>query len=354
MNLRAALRSSRVVALALAAFAAGCTRRVELVPASGDSSAVHSADSIRVLARQAGELWDASDGGEEAARVSAVILRDDLQEHLDTPWGGRAHALLDSLDIGAEIAADPRALAVNLFSRSHPEGGAWPFLYWRNGGAVTFRPISGRGLQLVQIATRGDTSWDQVAVLFTRRAGAGQEPLLMVWNRPRGEHWEPIQTLGADSLGGVGTVEFQSEGDTSLILSTRTFRSTPRFEECASCPHVYALHRFRWGPQGFVRAEDRLVPSPYAAFVTFVQSLGVGDTLSAHALVTDPAILQQAQTAEFGALPRGSWRAAPGTDENAYTMTFFRGQQEAYRVTFEPRGNAWLITSLAPTTRTIE
>jgi len=35
-------------------------------------------------------------------------------------------------------------------------------------------------------------------------------------------------------------------------------------------------------------------------------------------------------------------------------MVFFRGQQEAYQVSFEPRGDTWLISSIKQTTRSIE
>ena len=70
--------------------------------------------------------------------------------------------------------------------------------------------------------------------------------------------------------------------------------------------------------------------------------------------MNDPALLEQARLFEFSALPKGMWRAAPAADETAGSMVFFRGQQEAYQVTFEPRGEEWLITSIRPTTRSIE
>jgi hypothetical protein len=197
-------------------------------------------------------------------------------------------------------------------------------------------------------------NWAQLAVLFGRRGAAGQEPLLMVWGAPDGETWAPNQTLGPDSLGGVGTVQFQVESDTSVILTARTFRGMPRFEECATCPHVYWLHRFRWGAGGFTRIEDRAVPSPYSTFVRFVLALGAGDQDAAAPLVTDPALLEQARLFDFSALPKGMWRAAPATDETAGSMVFFRGQQEAYQVSFEPRGEEWLINAIRATTRTIE
>ena len=337
----------------------GCRREIHFTPAGSDSIGIHSADSLRAIIRGAQAQWEIPDGGEGAARTSALIVGEDLQEHPNLPWAGRARMLLDSLDFGAELAADRRVLAINFFSRSRPDAGAWPWLFWRGPRGMAMRPLSGHDLQLLQVATRPDPTgspeaWGQVAVLFARRTAAGREPLVMVWDAPNGETWAPSQTLGSDSLGGVGTVQIQVETDTSLVLTARTFRGMPRFEECATCPHVYSLHRFRWGSGGFTRIEDREVPSPYSTFVQFILALGVGDQEAAGRLVTDPALLDQARLFELAALPKGMWRAAPATDESAGTMVFFRGQQEAYQVSFEPRGDTWLISSLRPTTRTIE
>jgi hypothetical protein len=345
--------------VALAGCQGGCGRQIHFSPAGDDSLGVHSADSLRAMVRHAQELWESADGGEEGAQTTAIIVREDLQVHPDQPWPGRARALLDSLDFGAEFAADRRVMAVNFFSRSRPDAGAWPWLFWRTPRAVVMRPLAGRDLQLVQVATLPDPGgnpegWSQVAVLFARRSSAGRMPIVMVWKAPAGESWTPSQTLGPDSLGGVGTVEIATESDTTVVLTSRTFRGMPRFEECATCPHVYALHRFRWSPGGFARIEDRAVPSPYSSFVQFVLALGAGDHDAAARLVSDPALLEQARLFEFNALPKGAWRAAPATDESAGTMVFFRGQQEAYQVSFEPRGEEWLISGIKPTTRTIE
>lgn len=348
-----------VAALLFLPGCAGCRREIHFEPAEDDSTRVRSADSLRSLMRRTLAAWDGGETGEEAARLSSIVVREVLQTHPDERMETRARRLLDSLDIGAEIAADGRIAAINFFARARPDAGAWPYLYWRTPRGVNVRPLAGRSLQLLQVATRPDGSgdpgaWAQAAVLFARRSSAGQEPLLMVWTPPAGGPWTPLQTLGPDSLGGVGAVAFEVEGDTAIVLTSRTFRGMPRFEECATCPHVYQLHRFRWEASGFVRFEDRAVPSPYATFVQFVLALGSGDQAAATALVADPALLDQARLFEFAALPKGMWRVAPATDENAASMIFFRGQQEAYQVSFEPRGDQWAINGIRPTTRTIE
>jgi len=346
------------LALGFVAGCQGCHRQIRFLPAGVDSVQV-GADSLRSVFRHAQDEWEDPSGGEDAARATAFALGQDLKGHADEPWGARARRLLDSLDVGAEIAADGRVLVVNFFARARPEAGAWPWVFWKAPPGVTSRALMGRNLQLLQVATRPDPAggpegWSQVAVLFGRRGMAGREPLLMVWGPPAGQKWTPIQTLGPDSLGGVGTAEFQLEGDSTVALVARTFRGMPRFEECATCPHVYMLHRFRWQPEGYVRVEDIAVPSPYATFVQFIQALGAGDREAAERLVADPGVLEQARQYDFGALPKGIWRAAPASDENTFTMVFFRGQQEAYQVSFDSRGENWLISGVRATTRAIE
>ena len=51
---------------------------------------------------------------------------------------------------------------------------------------------------------------------------------------------------------------------------------------------------------------------------------------------------------------KGRWRIAPGSDAEATTLVFDRGQREAWRVSFESHDGAWRITGLQATTRTIE
>jgi hypothetical protein len=45
---------------------------------------------------------------------------------------------------------------------------------------------------------------------------------------------------------------------------------------------------------------------------------------------------------------------APGTDDSASEMTFFRGRREAYRVRFASRDGRWVVSDLHPTPRSVE
>jgi hypothetical protein len=196
-------------------------------------------------------------------------------------------------------------------------------------------------------AAAGDSA--QLAVLWGRRAGAGQQPLLLTWRHARGGRWDLAQTLGPDSLGGTGTGQFDDHD-----LVTRTFRATPYFDECATCPHVLHERRFEWGPSGFTRTDDRVVASPYATFTAFISALVAGDRDAAQEQVADPSLVEFARRYEWHDPALGRWRPAPGTEASAPEMTFFRGRNDAFHVTFQPRGPRWVVLGFESTTRSVE
>ncbi len=346
-----ALRTA-VIAIALLVALSGCDRKPRLVPAGADSLAV-AQDSLSILTRSAQQQWE---GGqtEQAAAITARMLRDRLASETSPDWADRARSLLDSLGIGAEVQGHDRAAIVNLFSRSETEGGSWPYFVWNEQEGVRVQALEGRGMRLIDAAMRGFVSSEardssQLAVLWGRRGPAGQQPLLLTWRHARGGRWDLAQTLGPDSLGGTGSGQFDD-----LELVTRTFKATPWFDECATCPHVFHERRFRWGPQGFVRVDDRIVSSPYATFSSFVAALVEGDRETAERWVADPSLVEFARRYEWHDSSLGRWRPAPGTEASAPEMIFFRGRSDAFRVTFQPRGAGWVLLGFEATTRSVE
>ncbi len=356
----------------------GCQRKTRFVPAQADSTSV---DSMTVHLRQSQERWETEGAGDEAAALSAQALAENLRIEPWVSWKERADALLDSLSIGAETAQATCALAVNFFARSDPTGGSWPYLFWCGEKSVRYQPVEGRGLHLIHLVTRdlveggrplrvtakakrkgtvaassqqgARPSTPAAAAIFASRGGGGQQPLLMAWRQgPAGDRWDLAQTLGADSLGGIGTAEFESRADT-FDLVARTYRNPREFEECATCPHVFRVHRFRWRVSEFERVEDKLVPSTYSTFVQFIQALMANNPSVALASVADSSLMDAARRLEWDR-PKGIWRVAPATDETPQRMVFFRGQKEAYQVRFEPRGTDWLISGFEPIPRTVE
>ena len=332
---------------------AGCDRKPRLVPASADSLAVGQ-DSVAILTRQASQQWE-SGQSDQAAGVSARVVRARLAaESPSANWGDRARSLLDSLGIAAEVAGNESAVVVNLFSRAETEGVSWPYFFWRELDGVHLQSLEGRGMRLLDASTRGfldgaagDSS--QLAVLWGRRGGAGQQPMLITWRHARGGRWDLAQTLGPDSLGGTGNGRFEGRD-----LVTTTFRPTPYFDECATCPHVSHERRFTWGPQGFTTVDDRVVSSPYATFTAFVSALVNGDRDEAERQVADPSLVEFARRYEWHDASLGRWRPAPGTESNAPEMVFFRGRTDAFRVMFQPRGARWVVLGFESTTRSVE
>jgi hypothetical protein len=348
------------IILAIASLA-GCQRRVQLIPREADSTA-RAVDSAAVLMRQAQDRWETPGTGEEAAALSARILAGRLAGLPAADWKPRADALLDSLGIGAESAGGRCALAVSFFTRSDPGAGAWPYLFWCGEDRPLFQPVEGRGLHLVSLITRGlgerraagaAAAGRGAAVMFARRGGGGQQPLLMVWQQSGGDGWRLVQSLGPDSLGGIGSGEFEAPDDTTIELVARTYRTPRGFDECATCPHLYTLHRFRWGATGFERVEDRPAPSTYSTFVRFIQALMANDKDEAATWVANRSLVDQARKLEWHR-PKGVWRIAPATDETPTRMVFFRGESEAYRVEFESLGDEWVISGFEAVPRTVE
>ncbi len=273
--------AQRSVAILVAALVTvtSCDRTPRLVPASADSLSV-SQDSVSILSRMASEKWE-SGQPEQAAALSARVVRTRLETRGGDVWSDRARELLDSLGVAAEVVGHGRIAVVNLFSRAEVEGGSWPYIFWSEGGAVHLQTLEGRGMRLLDATVRGfgdDGATDaaELAVVWGRRAAAGQQPLLLTWRHARGGRWDLAQTLGPDSLGGTGSGQFDDQD-----LVTKTFRPTPWFDECATCPHVFHERRFTWAADGFARQDDRIVASPYATFTSFLGALIGGDRESA-------------------------------------------------------------------------
>ena len=351
----AAIAALAALAALTIALASGCGQRTQLAGAPRDSSRIVPPDSAMRLLRDAQSGWEASGAGKDAAAASAAALLADLSSRRLDTWEGRTRYLLDSLAIGAEVADAPGALAVNFFSRSDPDAGSWPYLFWDDGKRARMEALEGSGLHLLSMAERrGTGTASGLAILFARRAAGGQQPLVMSWTHPRPEaSWSLAQTLGPDSLGGIGTAEFQANSDSSADVVARTYTATRGFDECTMCPHIYRTRRFHWGAGGFARVEEQPVPSPYGSFVQFVQALMAGNEDAAKRRVVDDDLVDRARKLDWNQ-PKGLWRVAPETDETAQQMIFFRGKDEAYRVNFVQHSGEWLIEGFEPTSRTIE
>jgi hypothetical protein len=331
----------------------GCDRSPKLVPASDDSTSVVPDDPYEVMVKNAARRWE-SGALDEAADLTSRVLRIDLGQRDPSTWTRRAVSLLDSMNVGAEVQGDDCAIAINLFARANPTGQSWPYVFWCDADSARRQKIEGEGLRLLGLAARdvkGVMTDRGMAVLYGRSGGAGVMPTLMVF-KALGNTWKLSQTLGPDSLGGTGAGAFQRTAE-GIELSTRTFRISTGFIECASCPHVEAERRFRWSGDEFTRVADEFTRTPYATFVRFIQALQAADYAGAMSLASDANVVERALDFGWGR-SRQQWRVSPGTHDRATEMVFFHGQTGAYRIWFEPRGDGWSISSVDTTARTVE
>lgn len=342
---------------------AGCDRRPRLVPAGADSLAAISRDSLAILARNVQDRWEAGDDPDEAARLSAVLVLTDLDRRNPSEWGNRTREFLDSLAIGAELASAPCVQAINFFSRANPEAGSWPYLIWCGENHPRMQPLDAGGMHLLAVGTAtlppatlvpgANLPTSAVALLYTHRSAGGQQPLIMVWSHvKKDDPWNLAQTMGADSLGGVGSGEL-AERDTALELTTRTYQITRGFDECPTCPHVYRTRHFRLTATGFMKIDESVNPSPYAAFVQFIAALSAGDKDALARLAASNDLADQARRLNWDK-SGPTWRVAPETDPAATTMVFFRGRDEAYKVTFAAHDDDWMISGIEQVSSTIE
>ena len=345
------------LAVALAGLT-GCDRTPRFrPPEAADSTAAVPSDSNAFYIQMARDRWESPETGEEAADLTARVVLQDLRNRPDEPVGTRARALLDSLTVGAETAGGGRWVVANLFARSNPTAGSYPYLFWRDEGGTRYQALEAGGMHLVGAiedveGRKNDAA--RVAALFTRIGAGGQQPFVFVWHRPTsGSSWSLSQSLGADSLGSVGSARFVPPGQDGVVLVSRATIPARGFDECATCPHVYRVRRFRWSDGGLMSAGEEVERSPYYAFVQLIHALVANDPEGARAWMADPELVEAAVGYEWGR-SKGLWRLAPGSSPNQRDLVMFRGSQEAYRIHFSSRGDDWVITDFEPTSRNIE
>lgn len=356
MTERAAGRLTRLLgSLLLATCLASCNRKPRLVPASADSTAAIPSDSSAMYVQMARDAWQSGDDSGQAADLTARLILDRMRGDKDQTLGTAAREFVDSLGMGAEVSGRDPAV-VNLFSRSDPTGGSWPFLFWHDGDAVHYQSLDASGLHLTGVSVEQAEAGkaQRLAAVFMGNGAAGQQPFAFVWARPpSASSWRLAQSLGTDSLGRTGSARILEASPDGAVLETRTYTVERGFDECPSCPHVYRVHRFRWDTPGLVTASSSAEHTPYATFVEFITTLTGGDRATAASLVGDPSLLGAADGYGWSAA-RGRWRLAPGMTATAPELLLFHGAQEAYKVRFSPRGDGWVISNVEVTSRSVE
>jgi hypothetical protein len=346
-----------IVTLALASLIS-CDRSPRFKSADADSTAMVPSDSNATYVQMARVRWDDPEQGGEAADLTARVVLQDLRNHPGAPIYDRARELLDSLTFGVETGGGASFVLTNLFARSNPSAGSYPYLFWRETGATHSQALEAGGMHLVgavaEPAGQSGTPGTRVAALFSRVSSSGQQPFVFVWQHPPGAaSWRLVQSLGADSLGSIGSARLTFPDANGVVLVSRATMPARGFDECATCAHVNRVRSFRWGEPGLVLEQEDIERTPYYTFVQLIQALVANDRTEAGRWVADPALLDAAIGYGWGT-SKGSWRLAPGTSPTDPDLVLFRGPQEAYRVHFSPRGGDWFVTGMEPTTRNVE
>jgi hypothetical protein len=350
-------RAALALALVLATLSA-CDRSPRFKAAPADTTAMVPSDSNSTYVQMARLRWDDPEQGAEAADLTARVLLQDLRNHPGQPIYDRARALLDSLSFGVETGGGSSFVLTNLFARSNPSAGSYPYLFWREAGATHSQSLEAGGMHLIgaiaEPAGQSGTPGTRIAALFSRVSSSGQQPFVFVWQHPPGgASWRLVQSLGADSLGSIGSARLGYPDANGVVLVSRATMPARGFDECLTCSHVNRVRSFRWGEPGLVLAQEDIERTPYYTFVQLIQALVANDRAGAGNWVADPSLIDTALGAGWG-LTKGLWRLAPGTPPTDRDLVLFRGQQEAYRVHFAPRGPDWIVTGFEPTTRSVE
>jgi hypothetical protein len=111
----------------------------------------------------------------------------------------RARTFLDSCAFSAEVAGGDDVAAVNLFARSDPTGGSWPYLLWRDKARVRQQALEAGGMRLFDLqapdepaaADTGAALPPHLAGIFGRTGSRGQSPVVLVWQKA------PVRARGA-------------------------------------------------------------------------------------------------------------------------------------------------------------
>ena len=104
----------------------------------------------------------------------------------------------------------------------------------------------GAAAELPEPPGQSGTPGTRIAALFSRVSSAGQQPFAFVWQHPPGAaSWRLVQSLGADSLGSIGSARLTYPDANGVVLVSRATVPARGFDECATCAHVDRMRSFR-------------------------------------------------------------------------------------------------------------
>ena len=198
---------------------------------------------------------------------------------------------------------------------------------------------------------RSDGGAELASAWARPRSRGGLEVTLATRKRGDGERFSVtsnrVLPIDAD------TVLFEGAASPPTLIVIGGGGRDPMFDECPTCPHLERVQRYTFKGGQWTLGEEKITPTPYAAFVAFMHALREGSPVNALAYASSPAVIEQA-TAMGLELGRGPLRAAPGTLATDPMQRFRTGGASALEVSFSNATGRWVVDDVRPTQIVIE
>jgi hypothetical protein len=357
---RACARAVAVLVLALAAAAprpAAAQRPQPWLPPSADSLQ-HWASEAKVRFKEA--LGDTVGGPNYRAYelVGQMGRRLVHAYGMGTVSARRITAAVDSLGLEAEMVNDPTFPEFMLLMVRNPykrTAYAVGFFYWFKGDDLRMQGSQFfAGLKPVMRVWWTATP-SQPYSLGVLDHGFGSPPAInMTLFRlsPDGAYWNLVQYRdnGPDLSGGgeAAWVDINSDNRPELVAWIRAKNDT-LFDECLDCSPIIHEYTYVERTDGFRLHDMRILPSPYSTFTLFIRLLADGNRPAAARLLKNPARIEEAITAGWGARRRAkAWVLEYGEDTPwPHWLEFLHHGPKGdirYVVRFELDEGRWIIS----------
>jgi len=325
--------------------------------ASGDTML---ADAAGALAREAfAAAWVATSGERADAAAAEGAERLPLATKGGAPLPAGVAAALARVGLSADILVAEGSGTLWQVIVSDPvgsAGSATEFWAWPDANSADGAP----GLQTLPPKAPARTRYGPEAVgqLFTyaRAGGAG---LASAWSRPRGRGGLEIALAERGKTGyrvtsnrvlpiGVDSLQFTPAAANAppALNVVGAGERDPHFDDCPTCPHLERHQRYVFRGDNWSLTEESVKPTPYAALVGFVHALSVGTPDDAMPYAANMDVVEQARSLGIDQGFRGLLRPAPGTGPDDVTQRYRTVGSEGIEVTFEPRGDRFVISDL--------
>lgn len=261
-----------------------------------------------------------------------------------------------------EVARGKEPWLLLLSDSRRPDTPAIALLVYPESGS-SFRLDVEPFLHPFQLAAWKDAGRQALLVAGVRRSPAGPQPVAWLFrlpgDAPKGSPSSPpIAPAGTWGLAaaGRGEVAFRfTDPDSAPRISVRASAlPNPLFDECLSCPHVEADVEFRLDGLTLVPMKRVVHRTPYSAFVSLVEALVNHDEPAASGLASRDAIDTALRLGLDRVPESGRWRIAPGVSASSLDQVYLRGQEGAFRVQLAPGDTGYVVTSIAPTTFSLD